>query len=321
MLTGIALLLLILLIAINAILQRRPRNLRSPPPGLLPSIQFLCPSFCVPFRFRMRKSFSGPRGLPLLGYLDPLLTKSSPVFIHMQKLAEIHGPVVGFYVGPRQHFVSVCGYDAVRDALYNDDLKGRPSFNAYAGRGYDYKKGKNVAEYSRTGEEVLDKERRGSIGVMFAVGDSWHEQRRFAIKHLRELSFGTAAIESRMMDEIHGLLEEIRGGRRADAVSSSSGGGRVVDFEGIFTVPAVNVLWSAVGGESFQREDPHIRDILSEVGNFFRAGNVLLYTAPLPDILLKALGHPGGTRTATFPSLRQFIRVNSAPHELSATEN
>ena len=45
----------------------------------------------------------------------------------MHKLALIYGPVVGFYVGPRRPFVSVCGYEAIKEALHNQDLDGRPA--------------------------------------------------------------------------------------------------------------------------------------------------------------------------------------------------
>lgn len=69
---------------------------------------------------------SGPMGLPLVGYL-PFVNKLDP-YVHkaMKKLAEIHGPVTGFYLGPFQPFISVCGYEAVKEALHNEDLNGRP---------------------------------------------------------------------------------------------------------------------------------------------------------------------------------------------------
>ena len=59
----------------------------------------------------------------------------------MQKLSSFYGPVVGFYLGPAQYFVSVCGFEAVRDALYNDDLIGRPSVSTCAGRTFNCKRG------------------------------------------------------------------------------------------------------------------------------------------------------------------------------------
>ena len=70
---------------------------------------------------------SGPMGLPFVGYI-PFINKLDPL-VHkaMKKLAEIHGPVTGFFLGPIQPFISVCGYEAVKEALHNEDLNGRPS--------------------------------------------------------------------------------------------------------------------------------------------------------------------------------------------------
>ena len=50
------------------------------------------------------------------------------------KLAETHGPVTAFYMGPRQVFVSVCGFGAVQEALRNADLEGRPDNAALKAR-------------------------------------------------------------------------------------------------------------------------------------------------------------------------------------------
>lgn len=69
----------------------------------------------------------GPKGLPILGYA-PFINEHHPTypFIALQKLAKIYGPVVGFFLGPKTKFISVCGYEAVREALLNEDLNGRP---------------------------------------------------------------------------------------------------------------------------------------------------------------------------------------------------
>ena len=84
----------------------------------------------------------GPRGLPLLGYA-PFLSKHHPIFSHLalQSLSKIYGPVVGFYMGT-QPFVSVCGNEAVREALNNDDLNGRPSNATLRARYFHKKLGK-----------------------------------------------------------------------------------------------------------------------------------------------------------------------------------
>ena len=45
----------------------------------------------------------------------------------MMKLAEKYGPVTAFYLGPSQAVVSVCGFDAVREALRNPDVVRKPN--------------------------------------------------------------------------------------------------------------------------------------------------------------------------------------------------
>jgi methyl farnesoate epoxidase / farnesoate epoxidase len=85
---------------------------------------------------------TGPMGVPLLGYI-PFIKKHDPVypFKAMIKLSEIYGPVVGFYMGPTQPFISVCGYEAAKEALHNDDLIGRPYLPAQQERTFGKKLG------------------------------------------------------------------------------------------------------------------------------------------------------------------------------------
>lgn len=64
--------------------------------------------------------------MPLAGYF-PLLPKNEPAYKVLQKLAKTYGPVTGFFMGPVQPFISVVGHKAVKEALHNDDLNGRPN--------------------------------------------------------------------------------------------------------------------------------------------------------------------------------------------------
>ena len=69
---------------------------------------------------------TGPRGLPIVGYL-PYLSQDDAKYLHksLMRLADIYGPVCGFYIGPTQPFVCVSGAVAVRETLLNEYLAGK----------------------------------------------------------------------------------------------------------------------------------------------------------------------------------------------------
>lgn len=68
-----------------------------------------------------------------------------PFFKTMQKLAKTYGSVTGFYLGPTQPFISVVGAQAVREALQNNDLSGRPSGAIVLSRTFGERLGKLYA--------------------------------------------------------------------------------------------------------------------------------------------------------------------------------
>lgn len=65
----------------------------------------------------------------------------------MKKLAKTYGPVSGFYVGPNQAFISVVGPQAVKEALHNDDLNGRPSNSVILARTFGEKLGSHQTNF------------------------------------------------------------------------------------------------------------------------------------------------------------------------------
>ncbi len=83
---------------------------------------------------------TGPRGVPLLGFA-PFLPKNEPFFRAMQKMAKKYGSVTGFYLGPFLPFISVDGKTAVKEALHNNDLNGRPSGTLVISRTFGEKLG------------------------------------------------------------------------------------------------------------------------------------------------------------------------------------
>lgn len=119
-----ALLALVLLVWLVVSACRRPRNF---PPGKYLGIIVERHSHLEKMEeVNVRLLRLGPRGLPLIGYL-PFIKRHDPsgvLYKSLKKLSDIYGPVVGFYLGT-QPFVSVCGYEAVKEALRHPDLDGR----------------------------------------------------------------------------------------------------------------------------------------------------------------------------------------------------
>lgn len=82
----------------------------------------------------------GPRGMPFIGFLPKLEMKDSKgetikVYQYLTNLTKIYGPVMGLFMGPLQTCViSVNGSEAVKEALNNPDLDGRPDTPLNRGR-------------------------------------------------------------------------------------------------------------------------------------------------------------------------------------------
>ena len=143
------------------------------------------------------------------------------------------------------------------------------------------------------------------IGIMFFDGDQWQEQRRFTLRHLRDLGFGRTSSENIFQEEIHQLLDDLR-------TSAATNSERIVDFKGAFSVSIINVLWAIVGGERFQRGDAKLLFLLHTIEEFFRSGSFATSSLPMPEFLLKkfpSLFKLVGIRGDLFVTLQNFIKV------------
>jgi methyl farnesoate epoxidase / farnesoate epoxidase len=130
-------------------------------------------------------------------------------------------------------------------------------------------------------------------GIMFTEGQFWQEQRRFIVRHLKDLGFGKTSVEDMMMDEIHQVLNEIATTAEADPA-------RIVDFRRKFNIPVINLLWAIVGGERFRQDDETLNNLLYTLETIFRTGNVVRIAIPVPAFLLRK-----------FPKLQNFVGYQS----------
>ena len=136
-------------------------------------------------------------------------------------------------------------------------------------------------------------------------GEFWQEQRRFTLRHLRDLGFGKTSIEDQMMDEINDLISEITATAKSDPE-------HIVDFKAIFSVSVINILWAIVGGKRFQRNDPQFKKLLDNVNKFLESGNAVQANLPVPAFLVRlfpSLPRILGMKTELFSSIQKIIMV------------
>ncbi|XP_057381565.1 methyl farnesoate epoxidase-like [Daphnia carinata] len=235
----------------------------------------------------------GPRGLPVVGYIPFLKKHDAKPYKALIKLSQTYGPVTGFYMGPSLT-VAVCGYEAVKEALNNDDLNGRP--DTFARR-----------------ERTFGKR----LGFMFVDGDFFREQRRFALRHLRDLGFGRTSAEEMIHEEIRELIRLL-----GEQAGSDPEG--VVDFQsGTFNRNVLNILWALIGGERFRGDDARLTTLLDMVDFFNRSFKPQTASIAVPAFLLRlfpSLRKILGIRNDIFEPLQNFIRGTIEEHARTRSE-
>ena len=256
----------------------------------------------------------GPRGLPFLGNLN-LFSAEIPINQTLQTLAKKYGSVTGLFLGPTQPFISVSGLEAIRETLLNDDLNSRPTGPIFNTRSFGESLGNflKITLQIKTTKVLDDKSNaissstKTDTGLIFTSGPLWQEQRRFTLRHLRDLGFGKTSIEDQMMEVIVELIEEIKESSRSDP------NGRV-EFKSMFSVPVINILWAILAGQRLERDTVAFKRLVLDINEVNRTANIGLILAPVPaflvrqfPIIAKWLGMP----IDLFKRLQSFIQVNN----------
>ena len=69
--------------------------------------------------------------------------EDDPIQRAMKKMSEVYGPVTGIYLG-LSPVISVCSHEAVKEALLNEDLNGRPHSSITLARNFGEQLGKRI---------------------------------------------------------------------------------------------------------------------------------------------------------------------------------
>ncbi|XP_065530463.1 cytochrome P450 2J4-like isoform X2 [Lathamus discolor] len=204
-------------------------------------IWWLIPIFKFLKLQRVRRQLPpGPIPLPVFGTLIQLNFQFNRDLL--MKLAKIHGNIFTLWFGWAPVIV-LNGFQAVKDGMttHPEDVSGRlvsPFFRAMA-------KGK---------------------GIMLATGHTWKQQRRFALRTLRDLGLGKRGLEHRVQEEAHYLVAFF-----------ASMKGKPMDPSFSLVHSVSNVICAVVYGHRFSREDETFHDLIRATEHLFKFGGSFIH--------------------------------------------
>ena len=133
---------------------------------------------------------AGPKSFPIIGSLLSVGFDLKSAFF---KWRAEYGPIVGFKLG-NQLSVVISDFDMLSEAFKDDRFCGRPA---------------NLQEVF-SAFFTKDKNEKSSGGIVFSHGDHWREQRRFAMRTLKEFGVGKSHLQTVINDEVARLVDDLK---------------------------------------------------------------------------------------------------------------
>ena len=99
-----------------------------------------------------------------------------------------------------------------------------------------------------------------ALGVITTEGQVWSQQRRFALKHLKDFGFGRKSLDSVMIEEVDQLIDKL--------IKTQRNG--VVEILGTFNIAIINVLWQIVASKRFDVDHPDTQKLMEQLNCIFK---------------------------------------------------
>ena len=194
--------------------------------------------FLINQREQKVKNFpTGPKSLPIIGSLLSVGFDLKNAFMRWRKE---YGAIVGFKLG-NQLSVVISDFDMLNEAFKDDRFCGRPS---------------NLQEVFAA-FFTADKNEKSSGGIVFSHGDHWREQRRFAMRTLKEFGVGKSFLQTVINDEVATLVEELK-----------EESGESINLKFRTNLAVVNTLWQILNGEKSDMNNPQMAKVFRSTAQF-----------------------------------------------------
>uniref|UniRef100_A0A1I8FYX5 Cytochrome P450 n=1 Tax=Macrostomum lignano TaxID=282301 RepID=A0A1I8FYX5_9PLAT len=203
----------------------------------------------------------GPIGLPILGSLPYMMYRAVTDrqfrwYLFVDEMRKAYGEVISLVIGT-QEFVVISGYNKIKAAFVDraDVFSQRPNHPFY----------QIVAE---------------GRGLLFSEGPLWQDQRRFALRVLRDFGLGRSLSEQQIQTEAQELARHL-----------SDYNGQETDVKSHITKAVVNVIAGLVFAQRSGYEDPKLEEFLEHTKALTQAGldTVLMVFFPQLPISLTSL--------------------------------
>ena len=247
------------------------------------------------FKRTSKENFpAGPLSFPVIGSLLSLGLNVNMKEAFNRWRAQ-YGDIVGFSLGP-QRCVLINDFDLLNEAFKDDRFTGRPAhlqeiFSAFFQR---------------------DEEERCSGGIVFASGEHWKEQRRFAMRTLKEFGVGKSRLQAVINEEVEHLVTELQ----AEA-------GNIIRLKFRTNLAVVNTLWQILNGEKSD-PDPQMQAVFRSATQFIEenplSGPLLIlpWLRRLPLFRTKfqqARSSPQQMREVTSESIKKHLETFDENHQ------
>jgi len=250
------------------------------------------------FNHRKHKNFPpGPPRLPIVGSL-PWLIKYPTLFKRMHGMTKKYGEICGFYSG-NQPIVILSNIQHIEEVYKMEEATTRPPQPA-------------VFAKARYGSEAGT----GQKGLLFSSSTNWREQRRFALRSLRDFGFGKASMEDMITAEATKLCN-----------SMAKELNQPVELGTRLNVAILNALWKIITGSELDVNNPSDLVIFEQLNNFIRGGgagqNHLLFVLfpSLAKLLPAYSARIAKPIIDTLDGIRAIITKHSAEHRETFDEN
>ncbi|CAL1679557.1 unnamed protein product [Lasius platythorax] len=164
---------------------------------------------------------------------------------------KLNSKLYSCYMG--DYFVVIANdYTNVKEILSREEFDGRVT-------GADY---------------IKDRAFKKILGIFFIEGSQWQEQRRFALRHMRDFGFGRRQekLESEIMDEMSLFIDTLKNGPIYDGEKEIIRGNLAL-FPDVLYASSANNIWNVMFGHRFDRSEHDISRHLCRSALMFQRAN------------------------------------------------